>query len=309
MVTAEHVAAAMALSDRSWKQIEIRERENKQSIAVRIQRVAGVHAEKLAVLELQTQFSGAQALQIRMKPLAPEERVVTLRIPRQSIALRRGSIRTLWRQRKPCRHGAARDVRRGQSSRARSRCVRCPGAGLRGPRGRHRQQHLHTNPAASVPCDAGLDSLGESQRRCRAQSGLGGFVADRRHGEPHWREPIGSTQGLPATELVVDARASGTQASPSPRDGIFGSSPESSRCTARYLAAHRWFSFRIPWKSRIAQSPSHSVGCLEARGLGAAGIMAGAVAGWEYGDPYYPRPYDAGSVAPLSGTARYHPLA
>ena len=204
MVTAEHVAAAMGLSDRSWKQIEIRERENKQSIAVRIQRVAGVHAEKLAVLELQTQFSGAQALQIRMKPLAPEERVVSTCISRQSIALRRGSIRTLWRQRKPCRHGAARDVRRGQSSRARSRCVRCPGAGLRGPRGCHRQQHLHTNPAASVPCHAGLDSLGKSQRRCRAQSGLGGFVADRRHGEPHWREPIGATQGLPATNLVAE---------------------------------------------------------------------------------------------------------
>ena len=204
MVTAEHVAAAMGLSNKSWKQIELRERENKQSITVRIQRVAGAHAEKLVVLELQTQFSGAQALQIRMRPLAPEERVVSSRIPRQSIALRRGSIRTLWRQRKPCRHGAARDVRRGQSSRARSRCIRCPGAGLRGSRGRHRQQHLHTNPAASVSCDAGLDSLGESQRRCRAQSGLGGFVADRRHGEPHWRDPIGSTQALPATDLVVD---------------------------------------------------------------------------------------------------------
>jgi len=81
MVTAEHVAAAMALSDRSWKQIEIRERQNKQSIAVRILRVAGVHAEKLAVLELQTQFSGAQGLQIRVKPLAPEEQVVSLAYP------------------------------------------------------------------------------------------------------------------------------------------------------------------------------------------------------------------------------------
>jgi Trypsin-like peptidase domain len=81
MVTAEHVAAAMALSDLSWKQIEIREREIKQSIAVRIQRIAGIHAEKLAVLELQTQFPGAQALQIRMKPLAAEERVVSLAYP------------------------------------------------------------------------------------------------------------------------------------------------------------------------------------------------------------------------------------
>jgi plasmid maintenance system antidote protein VapI len=81
MVTAEHVAAAMGLSNQSWKQIEVREREIKQSIAVRIQSVAGIHAEKLAVLELQTQFSGAQALQIRMRPLAPEERVVSLAYP------------------------------------------------------------------------------------------------------------------------------------------------------------------------------------------------------------------------------------
>ena len=160
MVTAEHVAAAMALSDRSWKQIEIRERQNKQSIAVRILRVAGVHAEKLAVLELQTQFSGAQGLQIRMKPLAPEEQVVSLAYPSSRLRFAGGRFRTLWRQRKPRRHGSARDVRRRQSSRARSRCVRCSSAGLRGPRGRCRQQHLHANPAVSVPCDAGLHSLG-----------------------------------------------------------------------------------------------------------------------------------------------------
>ena len=59
LVTVEHVAAAMNLSDQSWKQIEIREGEIKQSIAVRIRRIAGLSAEKIAVLELQTAFSGA----------------------------------------------------------------------------------------------------------------------------------------------------------------------------------------------------------------------------------------------------------
>ena len=81
MVTVEHVAAAMGLSDQNWKQVEILEGENKQSIDVRILRLAGSHSEKIAVLELRTAFSGAQALQIRMEPLASEERVVSLAYP------------------------------------------------------------------------------------------------------------------------------------------------------------------------------------------------------------------------------------
>ena len=97
MVTAEHVAAAMGLTDQSWKQIEIRERENKQSIAVRILRVAGINAEKLAVLELQTRFSGAQDLKIRMKPLAPEEQVVSFAYPGSRLRIAGGRFRTIWR--------------------------------------------------------------------------------------------------------------------------------------------------------------------------------------------------------------------
>ena len=56
MVTAEHVATAMRLSDEDWKQVEILEGENKRSIAVRIQRLAGSHAEKIAVLELRAAY-------------------------------------------------------------------------------------------------------------------------------------------------------------------------------------------------------------------------------------------------------------
>jgi hypothetical protein len=56
MVTVEHVAAAMRLSDQNWKQIEIRKREDKQSIPTRISHLAGSYAEKIAVLELQTAF-------------------------------------------------------------------------------------------------------------------------------------------------------------------------------------------------------------------------------------------------------------
>jgi hypothetical protein len=81
MVTAEHVATAMELSDQNWKRLEILEGENKQTIDVRILRVAGSHTEKLAVLELRTAFSGAQGLQIRLEPLAPEEQVLSIAYP------------------------------------------------------------------------------------------------------------------------------------------------------------------------------------------------------------------------------------
>jgi Trypsin-like peptidase domain len=81
MVTVEHVSAAMKLSDRNWKHLEIGRGESKQSIPARIQRVAGSHAQKIAVLELQTAFSGAQGFRLRMEPLAPEEPVVSLAYP------------------------------------------------------------------------------------------------------------------------------------------------------------------------------------------------------------------------------------
>src|SRR5436190_7611169 len=77
MVTAEHVATAMELSDQNWKQLEILAGESKQTIDVRILRVAGSHSEKLAVLELRTAFSTAEGLQIRIEPLAPEEPVLS----------------------------------------------------------------------------------------------------------------------------------------------------------------------------------------------------------------------------------------
>jgi hypothetical protein len=81
MVTVEHVAASMNLSRQTWKQIEIRQGENEQSIPARILRLAGSHSEKIAVLELQTAFSDAQGFQLRMEPLVPEEPVASLAYP------------------------------------------------------------------------------------------------------------------------------------------------------------------------------------------------------------------------------------
>jgi Trypsin-like peptidase domain len=81
MVTAEHVAAAMTLSDQEWKQVEILDGENRQPATVRRLSLAGSHAEKIAVLELGAPFSAARGLELRMQPLAPEERVVSLAYP------------------------------------------------------------------------------------------------------------------------------------------------------------------------------------------------------------------------------------
>ena len=73
---------------------------------------------------------------------------------------------------------------------------------------------------------ADLDSLGKSQRRFRAQSGLGGFVAVRRHVESSLARADSARRKAARDKTCRRARASGKQASPSPRDSIFGASPE-----------------------------------------------------------------------------------
>jgi hypothetical protein len=90
MATVEHVAAGMNLSDQSWKQVEIRTGENRQSIAVRIRQLVGTHAEKIAVLELQTAFAGAQGFDLRMNPLVADEAVVSLAYPGDQLRIAGG---------------------------------------------------------------------------------------------------------------------------------------------------------------------------------------------------------------------------
>jgi hypothetical protein len=78
MVTVEHVAEAMHLSSHQWKDIEIRDGENKRSVAVRLLRLAGTQSEKIAILELKTPLPQAQFLRFRMEPLVANERVTSL---------------------------------------------------------------------------------------------------------------------------------------------------------------------------------------------------------------------------------------
>src|SRR5262245_9298374 len=77
IVTAAHVASGMKLSTQEWKWLKLEDGADSQSISVRIRRLAGGLAEKLAVLELQAAVSTARSAAIRISPLAPEDRVVT----------------------------------------------------------------------------------------------------------------------------------------------------------------------------------------------------------------------------------------
>ncbi|MEK9278535.1 MULTISPECIES: serine protease [unclassified Bradyrhizobium] len=85
IVTAEHVAAGMKLAKEEWKPLEIADGDGSQSIAARIQRLAGVQAEKLAVIELEHAASAARSVAIRRKPLVPDEQVMTLAYPAGSL--------------------------------------------------------------------------------------------------------------------------------------------------------------------------------------------------------------------------------
>ena len=92
LVTAAHVAESMHLSRQEWKEIELRERESKASLPVRILRLAGSHAEKMAVLELRAAFATATALAIRAEPLVAEEPVVSLGYPNGGLRFAQGQF-------------------------------------------------------------------------------------------------------------------------------------------------------------------------------------------------------------------------
>ena len=81
IVTIEHVATAMGLSTQDWKLLNISDGVDHKSVSVRIQRLIGGGFEKLAVLKLQSAISAVRSVAIRMSPLAPEDRVVTLVYP------------------------------------------------------------------------------------------------------------------------------------------------------------------------------------------------------------------------------------
>jgi hypothetical protein len=90
IATAEHVAAAMALSEQDWKEVEILDDGSRGSLAVRRLRLAGSDPEKVAVLALRSAYSAARGLELRMQPLAPEERLVSLAYPRNHLRFAAG---------------------------------------------------------------------------------------------------------------------------------------------------------------------------------------------------------------------------
>jgi hypothetical protein len=81
IVTVEHVATAMGLSNGDWKVLTIQDAAETHSIPVRVQRLVGAGPEKLALLELQTAIPTAHSVPIRMSPLVPDDRIVTMAYP------------------------------------------------------------------------------------------------------------------------------------------------------------------------------------------------------------------------------------
>ena len=80
-VTAAHVAEAMHLSAQQWKELEMQNGEGRRLVSVRLVHLAGVHAEKIAVLELNTAIPNATVLERRAEPLIADEQVVSLAYP------------------------------------------------------------------------------------------------------------------------------------------------------------------------------------------------------------------------------------
>jgi len=81
IVTAEHVSAGMMLTMQDWKPLDIRDGDDTRSVPARVARVVGLGPEKLAVIELQSEFPSAHSGTIRTAPLAPEDQVVTFAYP------------------------------------------------------------------------------------------------------------------------------------------------------------------------------------------------------------------------------------
>ena len=107
MATVAHVAEAMHLSGTDWKQIEIWDGQSTQSIPARILRVMGSQPERIAVLELRNPFPRAQVLPIRMEPLVPDERVVSVACPFAIETRGRAWVNLYSPDKKSCRQSRA----------------------------------------------------------------------------------------------------------------------------------------------------------------------------------------------------------
>src|SRR5262249_38193006 len=81
LVTAAHVASAIHLSAHEWKDVEMLNGEGKGSVSVRLLHLAGLHAEKVAVIELSRTIPDAAVLERRAEPLIADEPVVSLAYP------------------------------------------------------------------------------------------------------------------------------------------------------------------------------------------------------------------------------------
>ena len=90
IVTDAHLAEAMHLSTRDWKEVEVRAREETRLLAVRILSMVGTPFERIAVLGPKVPFLGATILPVRTDSLVADEPLISLAYPKCQLRLAGG---------------------------------------------------------------------------------------------------------------------------------------------------------------------------------------------------------------------------
>jgi hypothetical protein len=80
----------MGLSGKDWKAAGLGENAQDQHVQMRLRKILGTGVEKIAILELNESFFGAQPLSIRNEPLSTVETVYSLGYPGNQLRIASG---------------------------------------------------------------------------------------------------------------------------------------------------------------------------------------------------------------------------
>ncbi|TMJ06422.1 MAG: trypsin-like peptidase domain-containing protein [Alphaproteobacteria bacterium] len=90
IVTAAHVARAMYLNERDWRDVEMRSGDTAVSIPLRVARFVGPRDDNIAVLEMAAPFHGAQTLPVRGDLLVADEPMISVAYPAERLRVASG---------------------------------------------------------------------------------------------------------------------------------------------------------------------------------------------------------------------------
>ncbi len=90
IVTAAHVARAMHLDERDWRDVELRSGDTAVSIPLRLLRFVGPRDDNIAVLELAAPFQGALPLPVRSDLLVADEPMISVAYPGERLRVASG---------------------------------------------------------------------------------------------------------------------------------------------------------------------------------------------------------------------------